>query len=207
MSADGTPYAEASTAIPAGWYPDPAGGDGTRWWDGGGWTAEVRPAPVVTPPVSTFGSLASAAEFRVPVAIKHGDAGIAYTRTSWWIAFSPLWTVVPEVIAIVVVKSIVTMSLSAMAPELAAANLVLLGILVGLAHADRAALARGGNETTASPWWILLTPLAYLIARAQRVRLYAVGGWASVIWWCVAVVITPGVAALGIFAVYGLVVP
>jgi len=27
---------------PPGWYPDPAGGAGTRWWDGRGWTDHVQ---------------------------------------------------------------------------------------------------------------------------------------------------------------------
>lgn len=33
--------------IPAGWYPDPAGTDGWRWWDGQRWTEHIyTPAPV-----------------------------------------------------------------------------------------------------------------------------------------------------------------
>ncbi|RBY77920.1 scramblase [Blastococcus sp. TF02-09] len=32
---------------PAGWYPDPAGTPGARWWDGGAWTEHVQqPAPL-----------------------------------------------------------------------------------------------------------------------------------------------------------------
>jgi len=27
---------------PAGWYSDPAGGPGERWWDGRGWTDQLR---------------------------------------------------------------------------------------------------------------------------------------------------------------------
>ncbi len=33
---------------PAGWYPDPAGTDQLRWWDGGAWTAHLAPRPVTT---------------------------------------------------------------------------------------------------------------------------------------------------------------
>lgn len=30
---------------PPGWYPDPSGRPGTRWWDGGAWTEHVGPVP------------------------------------------------------------------------------------------------------------------------------------------------------------------
>jgi len=29
---------------PPGWYPDPAGGDRQRWWDGRSWCDDTRPA-------------------------------------------------------------------------------------------------------------------------------------------------------------------
>jgi uncharacterized protein YxjI len=35
---------------PAGWYPDPAGRAGTRWWDGQGWTDHVQQAAPPPPP-------------------------------------------------------------------------------------------------------------------------------------------------------------
>jgi uncharacterized protein YxjI len=35
---------------PPGWYPDPAGSAGTRWWDGQGWTEHVQQAAPPPPP-------------------------------------------------------------------------------------------------------------------------------------------------------------
>jgi hypothetical protein len=36
------------TTSPAGWYPDPAGSGGLRWWDGVTWSDQVQP-PVPQP--------------------------------------------------------------------------------------------------------------------------------------------------------------
>jgi len=36
------------TAPTEGWYPDPAGGGGLRWWTGVTWTHETRPADAPT---------------------------------------------------------------------------------------------------------------------------------------------------------------
>ena len=33
------------TTPAAGWYPDPAGSGGMRWWDGVAWGDQVQPAP------------------------------------------------------------------------------------------------------------------------------------------------------------------
>lgn len=34
---------------PAGWYPDPEGGAGARYWNGTSWTAHVQEAPPAAP--------------------------------------------------------------------------------------------------------------------------------------------------------------
>ncbi|MCB0917039.1 MAG: RDD family protein [Actinobacteria bacterium] len=44
------------TNPPAGWYPDPAGGTGKRYWNGSQWTSQVSPPPVrpaPQPPVAS----------------------------------------------------------------------------------------------------------------------------------------------------------
>lgn len=38
------PEPQPSTAVPAGWHPDPQGGGGQRWWDGTRWTEHTTPA-------------------------------------------------------------------------------------------------------------------------------------------------------------------
>jgi Protein of unknown function (DUF2510) len=192
-----------SAPIPAGWYPDPAGGDGKRWWDGRIWTQDVQ-APEAPPALPDFGNYVHA-EFRPTVPLPVVEPGIAYTRESWWIAGSPLWVVVPQAAIYEVFSSLAPLPVSSEILGGALLSALAWAILVGLAFADRAGLLRGGNETAASPWWTLLTPLAYLIVRARHVQSYATGGWASVIWWCLAAAISPGVGVLAIFAVYGIV--
>ena len=49
------------TTTPAGWYPDPAGSGGQRWWDGSTWGEQVQPAPQpVAQPAQQWGAGASA---------------------------------------------------------------------------------------------------------------------------------------------------
>lgn len=33
-----------TSQAPAGWYPDPSGAPGQRWWDGAAWSTSVSPA-------------------------------------------------------------------------------------------------------------------------------------------------------------------
>jgi hypothetical protein len=213
MSSDGTPQPPNPAPIPAGWYSDPAGGSGKRWWDGSRWTENVRlpdappPAPVIGNYVPTVGASVGAPvgrDFRPTRQLPTAEIGTAYSRASWWLAGSPLWISLPQVIVFAVVDALVTPPVASVLQVAAIVNLLFWAILVGLAFADRAALLRGGNDSAASPWWTLLTPLAYLIARARHVGFYATGGWTSVIWWIVAAIISPGVAVLAYFAVLGL---
>jgi len=52
---------------------------------------------------------------------------------------------------------------------------------LALAISDRRQLVQRDHQTTASPAWTLLTPLAYLVARAVRTRQQAGRGWAPAV--------------------------
>jgi hypothetical protein len=46
-----------SSPLPvAGWYPDPSGGSGQRWWDGQAWSAAMSPGPVTVSATSATAS-------------------------------------------------------------------------------------------------------------------------------------------------------
>ena len=49
-----------------GWYPDPWGGQGLRWWDGSGWSEHVQgqPGPGMSAGVGMRQSMASAPQLR-----------------------------------------------------------------------------------------------------------------------------------------------
>jgi hypothetical protein len=203
MSGEGTPHPSIPGSIPAGWYPDPAGGAGKRWWDGTTWTTNVR-EPEEPPAPPTFGSYVPADQ-RPTTPLPTAEVGVAYTRASWWIAGSPLWVVIPQVALVQIINSVAPLPTTSLVLAIGLFTVLAWGILIALAFADRSRLIIGGNNSAASPWWILLTPLAYLITRARQVQLYATGAWASVVWWSIAAILTPGVAVLTLFAVYGIV--
>jgi Protein of unknown function (DUF2510) len=66
----GGPPEEGNRLPAAGWYADPAGGGGQRWWDGERWTGRVIVAPPASRPRWTW-SLSNV--FRVEL----GLAGLA----------------------------------------------------------------------------------------------------------------------------------
>ncbi|MBN1091466.1 DUF2510 domain-containing protein [Blastococcus sp. TML/M2B] len=52
---------------PPGWYPDPSGATGTRWWDGQGWTEHVQQAAPPPPAASPAPGGAGPSLYEQPV--------------------------------------------------------------------------------------------------------------------------------------------
>jgi hypothetical protein len=48
-----------TSQAPAGWYPDPSGAPGQRWWDGQAWSVTAPPVPI--PVASPYGDSYSGA--------------------------------------------------------------------------------------------------------------------------------------------------
>ncbi|HEX4443001.1 MAG TPA: DUF2510 domain-containing protein [Galbitalea sp.] len=194
--------------VPAGWYDEPTGGPGRRWWDGTNWTSHTQQdlEPVAAPtiaPSNPVNPQVLGQQQPLPVAQRVGD-GVEDSRAAWWIAFSPLWSIVGQAIVVSTILALTSAQIAQFVPGLVILNVVLWAAVLALAFVDRARLRSGGNATTASPFWVLLSPLVYLIARAREVQMYAAGAWTVVIWWCVALVLAPGLAVLGVFAAYGI---
>jgi hypothetical protein len=65
----------STPAPPPGWYPDPAGHGGSRWWNGQTWTDHVQPAtppppsPPAPPPAAPAAPVRPASEAQAPAAV------------------------------------------------------------------------------------------------------------------------------------------
>lgn len=187
--------------IIAGWYPDPADEQSLRWWDGSQWTANVRtrqpvapvthtafsPVPIrkdaTLPPIDPYRpmdkrrdaqSFVSMAAARQELKIA---PSVAYTASAWWLATLPLWWGVIETCLFLSLDQFYTPFIQLFV------RLIIVSIAIGLMVHDRKVLRRDGHPTTATPWWFLLTPFAYLISRAVHVRRSMKRGWAPVVVW------------------------
>jgi len=71
-----------------------------------------------------------------------------------------------------------------------------------LATRDRRSLLAAGHSDTASPWWLLLSPLAYLIARTVKVR-HSTGSGAAPLWTYLALAVLPAIGVFGYLSTAG----
>ena len=179
----------------AGWYPDPAGTPQERWWGGLDWTEHLRDVPPVAPawpPAATVMPVTSAwspgataaptgaeamptqAAYRPMSGWDAGTSagasavqlGIAYRRPAGSPNTVPVWFIVFS--AVVVVAGLKAISFVLVEQALltaAVASVVFLAALFFAAVWDNWIL-KERNLPAASPAWLLLGPLFYLIFRS-----------------------------------------
>jgi len=211
----------AVSRIPAGWYPDPLGQARHRWWDSTTWTQHVTAGPRTTAAPSSLGmrdslttpgpdipdrmrerqaqEVSSAAPGRqsdyVPMAMHPRTQVSLKSLPKMWATVS-VWTiaVMPLVQLAAILALIFLLSDFGRFMQLATGFVFLLWCAV-LATRDRRTLVAAGHPDTASPWWLLLSPLAYLIARTIKVR-HTTGSGSAPLWTYLTLATLP---AIGMF--------
>lgn len=182
-----------SNATPPGWYPDPSGHPGMRWWDGTAWTQHVGPPPAQAQAQATRPRLRD----EVP------------TDTVWvWLlvlqpvlavllqfAYQPhlqFRTIGPERIPTVDPTSLYTAGYFVVQ----VGGLVLYGAAVVLAWLDHRELRRRG-VVRPFPWpWAFLSAIVYVIGRFVVVRKVAPGRPTWPLWSYLAVFVLSTVVGL-----------
>jgi len=197
--------------IAPGWYPDPAGSGGQRWWDGIGWTEHVAPAaaPVAAAPVAPAGAAPAAGPapyqpygtpaHRVPEGTPTGTVWV------WLVVFLPLLPLV--MLFFWDVRGYLEASIAN--PYAASTGLffdpgyltlmilgwVVYGLSVWFAYLDSAALARLGYARRFHWAWTFLSALVYVIGRSVFVRRESGRGLAP-LWAVIAVNVTSFVVVM-----------
>lgn len=198
----------AVSAIPAGWYPDPLGGAQRRWWDSRSWTQYVQPVPATKRPKPAPATEAPATQkasqsdyvpmampTRASVSTKKSAPKVSATASVWMIALMPLIQLAAILVLIFLLADFGRF-------VQAATGFVFLLWTAVLATQDRRSLLAAGHSETASPWWLLLSPLAYLIARTVKVR-NTTGRGAAPLWTYLALAIIPAIGVFGYLSTAG----
>jgi hypothetical protein len=133
-----------------GWRADPGDPALERWWDGVSWTEFTRAAPPAPRPI----------ERRIPVREQIYRPPDPATRAVAWIAWSPGW--VTFVLLPLALLGLASALASLLVPVTAGLVLLILG---ALAVRDGRQLYERGFPRRPSPAWMLLSPVAYLVAR------------------------------------------
>jgi hypothetical protein len=152
-----------------GWYTQP--GDPTmRWWSGTEWVGQPSAInPSIIPGSSAEPRRAGSGVSGIPVGIIAASAILSFALPYFanWVSGV---TASPGFVS--------SGSVLSGSDVLNSTSQVLIGLLtIVLAFVDRRGQLRRGQPTAASGFWILLTPIAYLAARAYHVSRYRRGAW------------------------------
>ncbi|MCM3658039.1 DUF2510 domain-containing protein [Agromyces mediolanus] len=197
--------------ITPGWYPDPAGGGGQRWWDGIGWTEHVAPgvpaapapaAPLADPPAAGPAPYRGYATqwTRVPVGTKSDTVWV------WLIVFIPLigifglffWDVqgyLRESMANPYGSSL-SMMLDPWYLSMMVIGWVSYGLLVWFSYLDYAALGRLGFQRRFHWAWAFLWSAVYVVGRSVFVRRQSGNRGSGPLWAVIAVNVAAFLIAL-----------
>jgi Protein of unknown function (DUF2510)/Domain of unknown function (DUF4333) len=174
-----TPTADPASLPPAGWYPDPMDAQRQRWWTGAEWTDHLVDPATGSPLSEAVETPGPDPAQRVYVPMADYDAsawtssaplsstpGSGYTLAIWLLACTPILyfiLILAEYrLALNAVPSVQT-SLSADISGLVVL-IIMLAVWALLAIWDYAALKNRGLPAP-TPVWVLLSILAYFIAR------------------------------------------
>lgn len=171
-------------AAPAGWYPDPAGGEGRRWWDGATWT-EHREQP--------YSPAAAAAALRAPEGTRTNTPWIWLIAVLPVLSFIPLLTIDwPAYLAnsMAAGGSIYGQSALYTSPGYLAATVlgwVIYAVCALFAYLDWKRLAAAGVPRPFHFAWVFLSSIVYVIGRSVVVR-RRTGTGAGPMWVSIAVI-------------------
>ncbi|HEU5223519.1 MAG TPA: DUF2510 domain-containing protein [Candidatus Lumbricidophila sp.] len=186
----------STPAVPAGWFPDPAGSDKDRWWTGTEWTAELSSRPV------SRSRLVASAEQEIapaPASVRTRASAASngpYTVWIWLIAAYPVIALAP--LFVLDFRSL--FELTATDPRGVSSLLVSPGYLLALAvgwgaaiamiwfaYLDYATLRRRGHAIRFHWAWAILWLFLYVIGRSVAVRRETGRGteplWITVMLW------------------------
>lgn len=211
--------------IAPGWYPDPAGSGGQRWWDGAGWTHHVAPAAPVAPvapvaavptaPVAPVAPVASVAPIAQAPAYRPELLGAAPqvapgtptgTVWIWLVVLLPLLGLLPLFFwdarrymeaAMVDPMAQYTMMLDPWYLVLSLLGWVVYGVTVWFSYLDYAALGRLSYQRRFHWAWSFLWSLVYVIGRTVMVRREADGRGVAPMWAAIAVTVVSIAVGIG----------
>lgn len=195
--------------IAAGWYPDPAGSGGQRWWDGAGWTAQVTPAAPAAPAMPAASAVQAAPAYRpellgaAPQVAPGTPTGTVWV---WLVVLLPLVGLLPLFFwdargyleqSMLDPTAQFTMMLDPWYLVLSLLGWVIYGLGVWFSYLDYAALRRLGFQQRFHWAWTFLWSLVYVIGRTVVVRRQAGGRGAAPMWAAIAVTVVATAVGIG----------